>query len=60
MVEMGRRLGIDVIATRLEQTSHLELAVAAGCRRGQGFALAEPGHAERIEAYLEHHRAPLF
>jgi EAL domain-containing protein (putative c-di-GMP-specific phosphodiesterase class I) len=31
----------------------------AGCATGQGNLLGAPAHAERVEAYLEEHRARL-
>lgn len=60
VVEMGRRLGFDVIATGLEDNTHRTLALAAGCYLGEGFLLAPPSHAEHVEAFLESHRMPRF
>ena len=60
VAEMGHRLGVDVIATGLEQPHHVEAAIDAGCRLGQGHLLAAPGHAEHVEAFLEQHRVRLF
>ncbi|GAA4676155.1 hypothetical protein Prum_028370 [Phytohabitans rumicis] len=58
VVDLGRRLGVDIIAEGLESLDQVRQAVEAGCRQGQGFALARPAPAERIEAFLEDHRAP--
>lgn len=58
VVEMGRRLGAEVIATGLEEAGHAELVRAAGCRFAQGYLLAAPAHAERVEAFLEAQHAP--
>ena len=60
IVELGRRLGFDVIATGLEENAHRTLALAAGCFLGEGFLLAPPTHAEHVEAFLESHRTPRF
>jgi EAL domain-containing protein (putative c-di-GMP-specific phosphodiesterase class I) len=56
VVSLGRRLGLEIIAKGLETEEHIERARSAGCLLGQGFALAHPGPAERMEAYLDSHR----
>ncbi|HLL65240.1 MAG TPA: bifunctional diguanylate cyclase/phosphodiesterase [Micromonosporaceae bacterium] len=56
VVELGRRLGIDVVATGLEDSAQLDAAQSAGCRYGQGHLFARPAHAEHVEAFLETHR----
>jgi EAL domain-containing protein (putative c-di-GMP-specific phosphodiesterase class I) len=45
-----------VVAKGLETADQISRAGGAGCRYGQGFALARPAPAERIEAYLDNHR----
>jgi diguanylate cyclase (GGDEF)-like protein/PAS domain S-box-containing protein len=60
VVEVAKLLSLEVIATGLETTSQVTAVLAAGCRLGQGRHLAAPEHAERVEAFLESHRAPLF
>ncbi|HEY0000784.1 MAG TPA: EAL domain-containing protein, partial [Actinoplanes sp.] len=57
VVSLGRRLGLEIVAKGLESTEQIERAARAGCLYGQGFALGRPAPAERIEAYLETHRA---
>ena len=57
VVSLGRRLGLEIVAKGLENGQQIERAVRAGCPYGQGFALGRPAPAERIEAYLETHRA---
>ncbi|MEV6349396.1 EAL domain-containing protein [Actinoplanes sp. NPDC051851] len=56
VVSLGKRLGLEIVAKGLETAAHIDRAAAAGCRWGQGLALAPPAPAERIEAYLETHR----
>jgi diguanylate cyclase (GGDEF)-like protein/PAS domain S-box-containing protein len=56
VVSLGRRLGLEIVAKGLETDEQIERARRAGCVYGQGFALARPAPAERIEAYLESHR----
>jgi diguanylate cyclase (GGDEF)-like protein/PAS domain S-box-containing protein len=57
VVSLGRRLGLEIVAKCLETEDEIERARAAGCLYGQGFALARPAPAERMEAYLDTHRA---
>jgi EAL domain-containing protein (putative c-di-GMP-specific phosphodiesterase class I) len=57
VVSLGRRLGLEIVAKGVESDEQVERARAAGCLYGQGFALARPAPAERMEAYLDTHRA---
>jgi diguanylate cyclase (GGDEF)-like protein/PAS domain S-box-containing protein len=56
VVSLGRRLGLEIVAKGLETEEQIERAQKAGCLYGQGFGLARPAPAERMEAYLETHR----
>jgi diguanylate cyclase (GGDEF)-like protein/PAS domain S-box-containing protein len=56
VVSLGRRLGLEIVAKGLETEDQIERAQKAGCLYGQGFGLARPAPAERMEAYLETHR----
>ncbi|WP_433218505.1 putative bifunctional diguanylate cyclase/phosphodiesterase [Dactylosporangium sp. CS-047395] len=56
VVNLGRRLGVTVIAHGLEAGEHLELVRRAGCRYGQGHYYGQPAPAERIEAALVRQR----
>ncbi|MEV4466917.1 bifunctional diguanylate cyclase/phosphodiesterase [Micromonospora echinofusca] len=53
VVNVGDRLGLDIVAEELESAGLIDGARRAGCRYGQGFALARPATAERVEAYFE-------
>ncbi|MDM4722885.1 GGDEF domain-containing protein [Micromonospora sp. WMMA1363] len=53
VVNVGDRLGLEIVAEELESDEQVEGARRAGCRYGQGFALARPATAERVEAYFE-------
>ncbi|MFG3552779.1 EAL domain-containing protein [Micromonospora sp. NPDC047557] len=53
VVSVGERLGVEIVAEELESPTQVEGACRAGCRYGQGFALARPATAERVEAYFE-------
>ena len=57
VVSLGKRLGLEIVAKGLETEDEIERARDAGCLYGQGFALGHPAPAERIEAYLDSHRA---
>lgn len=58
VVSLGRRLGMEIVAEGLESVDQVEQARVAGCRFGQGFVLARPATAERVEAYLEEFPSP--
>lgn len=53
VVTVAERLGLEVVAEELESAHQVEAAHRAGCRYGQGFELARPATAERVEAYFE-------
>jgi EAL domain-containing protein (putative c-di-GMP-specific phosphodiesterase class I) len=57
VVSLGRRLGLEIVAKCLESEGEIERAQRAGCLYGQGFVLGRPAPAERMEAYLDSHRA---
>ncbi|AGZ45641.1 putative diguanylate cyclase/phosphodiesterase with PAS sensor [Actinoplanes friuliensis DSM 7358] len=57
VVSLGKRLGLEIVAKGLETQEQIDRARRAGCLYGQGFALARPAPAERMEAYLDSHRA---
>ncbi|MGX4656184.1 putative bifunctional diguanylate cyclase/phosphodiesterase [Micromonospora sp. SCSIO 07396] len=52
VVGLGERLGVTVVMAELESEPDVVRATRAGCRYGQGFALARPATAERVEAYF--------
>ncbi|MGW0503596.1 EAL domain-containing protein [Micromonospora sp. NPDC003241] len=53
VVTVADRLGLEVVAEGLESAHQVDGAQRAGCRYGQGFELARPATAERVEAYFE-------
>ncbi|UQU66140.1 EAL domain-containing protein [Couchioplanes caeruleus] len=57
VVSLGRRLGLEIVAKGLESQDQVDRARQAGCHYGQGFVVARPAPAERMEAYLESHRS---
>ncbi|WP_100446912.1 putative bifunctional diguanylate cyclase/phosphodiesterase [Glycomyces xiaoerkulensis] len=55
-VELGRRLGMDVIAEGVETDTQLEAMVEAKAPLVQGYLLAEPMPAEQITRWLSENR----
>ncbi|MEW2381266.1 GGDEF domain-containing phosphodiesterase [Micromonospora sp. NPDC047707] len=53
VVSVGDRLGLEIVVEELESEDQVAGAQRAGCRYGQGFALARPATAERVEAYFD-------
>ncbi|PMR59060.1 GGDEF domain-containing protein [Verrucosispora sp. ts21] len=53
VVTVADRLGAELVAEGLESAHQVEAACRAGCRYGQGYELARPATAERVEAYFE-------
>ena len=52
MVQVGRELGLRVIAEGLEQPRQLSALREMGCGYGQGFLVASPMAATGIEALI--------
>ena len=59
VVSLGDRLGLEVVVAGLESDAQVAAADCSGCRYGQGFALARPATAERVEAWLAESRSTL-
>ncbi|PSK62692.1 Phytochrome-like protein cph2 [Micromonospora sp. MH33] len=53
VAKLGDRLGLEVVVEGLESDAQVAGARRAGCQYGQGFALARPAPAERVEAWFE-------
>ena len=54
IIEMGRSLGIEVIAEGVESQAQLEFLRGSGCHYGQGRLFGEPCTAEDLLALLAH------
>jgi diguanylate cyclase (GGDEF)-like protein len=59
VITLGGRLGFEVAAVGVETDGELTTLRNAGCATGQGNLLGASAHPERVEAYLEEHRARL-
>ncbi|WP_435152367.1 EAL domain-containing protein [Micromonospora aurantiaca (nom. illeg.)] len=55
VANLADRLGVELVVEELESEVQVAGARRAGCRYGQGFALARPATAERVEAWFEEH-----
>ncbi|MEE3919979.1 hypothetical protein V2I01_22010 [Micromonospora sp. BRA006-A] len=53
VANLADRLGVELVVEELESEVQVAGARRAGCRYGQGFALARPATAERVEAWFE-------
>jgi hypothetical protein len=51
IVQVGHDLGIEVVAEGIERPEQLELLRAMGCGLGQGYLVARPMTAHRVESY---------
>ena len=54
IIEMGRSLGIEVIAEGVESQAQLEFLRSSGCNYGQGRLFGEPCTAQDLLALLAH------
>ena len=52
VIDLGRRLGLTVIAEGIEDLAQATLVQRLGCTIGQGYALGPPQPAEAIAALL--------
>ncbi len=53
VVQVGHDLGIEIVAEGIERPEQLELLRAMGCGLGQGYLVARPMTAQRIESFAD-------
>jgi EAL domain-containing protein (putative c-di-GMP-specific phosphodiesterase class I) len=53
IVQVGHDLGIEIVAEGIERPEQLELLRAMGCGLGQGYLVARPMTAQRIESLAD-------
>lgn len=53
IIDIGRTLGIEVIAERVETEEHARILREAGCAVLQGYALAQPMSAAALAVFLD-------
>ena len=56
IIDLGQRLGLDVVAEGIEDIETLDALIAAGATLGQGYLFTRPLAAENLETWL-HERA---
>lgn len=54
IVELGKNLGMDIIAEGIETEAQLNALTSLGCSHAQGYYLAKPQPAENITELLKH------
>ncbi len=59
LIEMGRRLGRDVVVEGLEDRGTIEVASLLGAAYGQGYGLAHPMPAEELPRWREQFTLPI-
>jgi EAL domain-containing protein (putative c-di-GMP-specific phosphodiesterase class I) len=52
IVELGRTLGLHVVAKGIEQPDQAEWLISLGCAYGQGYLYSRPLGVDAIEAFL--------
>jgi diguanylate cyclase (GGDEF)-like protein len=55
-IDLGRNLGLDVVAEGVENQQVWDRLRALGCTAAQGYYLSRPVPAPELEAWLEHRR----
>jgi EAL domain-containing protein (putative c-di-GMP-specific phosphodiesterase class I) len=56
IVELGRALGLEIVAEGIESQAQARWFSSLGCQYGQGFYFAEPLDPDDVGAYLADHR----
>lgn len=52
VAQLGRRLGLQVLAEGIEDADTLQALVDMGCHEGQGYHIAQPMEREALQAWL--------
>lgn len=56
IIDIGKSLGIEIVAEGVETMAHAEMLSALGCDLLQGFAFAAPLPSKKFQAYALEHR----
>ncbi|MDA8296206.1 MAG: EAL domain-containing protein [Actinomycetota bacterium] len=59
MIELGRSLGLDVVAEGVEREETLDELAALGCGYAQGYLLSPPASGDELSAWLRPEPAPV-
>lgn len=55
LINLGKKLGLNVIAEGIETKKELEFLIAKGCPQGQGYYLCKPLNAKQMTSFLKKH-----
>jgi EAL domain-containing protein (putative c-di-GMP-specific phosphodiesterase class I) len=58
-IELGRSLGLHVVAEGVDNQADWDLIVDLGCDEGQGYFIARPMDADTLAAWHQHWRSSL-
>ena len=57
IIDLGRNLGLDIVAEGVEEQATWDLLAALGCTRVQGWCLGRPMPPHQAKAWLRKRRA---
>ncbi|WP_252106516.1 MULTISPECIES: EAL domain-containing response regulator [unclassified Halomonas] len=57
VIDLGKRMGLEIVAEGIETQAQFDLLVEAGCSLGQGYYLARPQSAAAFEQWLGEQRS---
>ena len=57
ITQLGKKLGLIVIAEGIETQKHWDVLNAMGCHEGQGFLIARPMQEEMLLDWIKEHRS---
>ncbi len=55
LVELGKTLGLEVLAEGIEDQGQLDELIRENCDSGQGFLYARPSSVNTMDTFLDHH-----
>ncbi len=56
LIDLGKKLNMNVIAEGIETEEHLQFLTQNGCPQGQGYYLCKPLNAVQMTAFLENNK----
>ncbi|MCG7869019.1 MAG: hypothetical protein B6D70_03580 [gamma proteobacterium symbiont of Stewartia floridana] len=56
IIEMGRNLGLEVVAEGVANEQQFELLKSCGCKRFQGYWINRPFPLDQVDTLLNHHK----
>ncbi|MNV90673.1 Phytochrome-like protein cph2 [compost metagenome] len=59
VAELGRKLGLSVLAEGIEDAAAWQALLAMGCQEGQGYHIARPMDKSALVQWLQRHPLPV-